>query len=394
MSKTRKLTGLMMLATCTTLFTGRAWGEPDNSSPQVKILRVPSGGIQPQVVADRMGTIHLIYFHGDLAHGDVAYVRMPKTEERFSDPIRVNSTPGSSIAIGNIRGPQLALGKNNRVHVVWNGSDKAVPRGPHNQLPMIYTRLNDDGNSFEPERNMIHSAYGLDGGGSVAADDAGNVYVAWHAPKPDANGEEYRCVWVTHSTDEGKTFAPERQAISDETGACGCCGMKAFADNQGAIYCLYRSAREKIHRDMYLLTSTDHGVNFLGEKLHEWEGGTCPMSMESFCQNGDSAYAAWETGDQVYFSRVDQKFGLKSAPISPPGNPKGRKHPVLASNARGQIILAWTEGMGWQKGGAVAWQVFDKGGKPIGDSGRARGVPIWSLVAVFNNPDGSFSVIY
>jgi hypothetical protein len=394
MSKTTKLTALMMMAVVMVILAAQTRGEPDTRSPRVNLLRVPNGGIQPQVAVDRIGTIHLIYFHGDPAHGDVSYVRMSKTEKTFSDPIGVNSIPGSAIAIGNIRGPQLAVGKNGRVHVAWNGSDKAAPKGPHNETPMIYTRLNDAGTAFEPERNIIRDAYGLDGGGSVAADATGNVFVAWHAPKLGVKGEENRCVWMAHSTDEGKSFAPERQAISDETGACGCCGMKAFADNQGTTYCLYRSARERIHRDMYLLTSTDQGANFLGQKLHEWEGGTCPMSMENFYQNGDSVYAAWETGDQVYFTRIDQKLGQGSAPIFPPGDPKGRKHPVLAGNARGQIILAWTEGMGWQKGGAVAWQVFDKEGKPMGDISRARGVPTWSLVAVFANPDGSFTVVY
>ena len=33
---------------------------------------------------------------------------------------------------------------------------------------------------------------------------------------------------------------------------------------------------------------------------------------------------------------------------------KGRKHPVVAGNARGETILAWTEGVGWNRGGSVA----------------------------------------
>jgi len=287
----------------------------------------------------------------------------------------------------------MAIGKNGRIHVAWNGSDKA-PKGSRGEVPMLYSRMTDSGTAFEPERNVIGSAYGLDGGGSVAADEAGNVYVAWHAPQPSAKGEENRCVWVAHSSDEGKNFAPERQAFSEPTGACGCCGMKAFADSEGKIYCLYRSAKEQIHRDMYLLTSTDRGARFQGEKLHEWEAGTCPMSMESFCQAGNTVLAAWETSDQVYFTRIDRKTGQRSAPISPPGDPKRRKFPVVAANARGQTILAWTEGMGWQKGGSVAWQVFDEKGNPIGDIGRADGVPTWSLVAVFAHPDGSFVVVY
>ena len=35
--------------------------------------------------------------------------------------------------------------------------------------------------------------------------------------------------------------------------------MKAFADREGSVYVLYRSAREKVNRDMVLLTSTNHG---------------------------------------------------------------------------------------------------------------------------------------
>jgi hypothetical protein len=394
MEKSRLGFYLIFLVGCLFGLLGHAQADGGGTPPKVGILRVPHGGLQPQVVVDQKGKTHLIYFQGEPANGDVYYARMLKNEERFSEPMRVNSTPGSAIAIGNIRGPQMALGKNGRVHVAWNGSGKAVPIGPQDQPPMIYTRLNDAGTAFEPERNVIQSAYGLDGGGSVAADDAGNIYVAWHAPKPDARGEENRCVWLVHSSDEGKTFSPERQAFSEPTGACGCCGMKAFADNQGAVYFLYRSAREKIHRDMYLLTSADKGARFQGEKLHEWEGGTCPMSLESFCQSRDAVLAAWETADQVYFARVDPNSGQRPTALSPPGEPKGRKHPVIASNDRGQIILAWTEGMGWQKGGSVAWQVFDKEGKSIGEIGRVRGVPTWSLVAAFARPDGSFTVVY
>ncbi len=370
-----------------------AHAENDKTLPVVTLMRVPNRGIQPQVAVDRRGTVHMIYFHGEPANGDVFYVRMDKGEETFSPALQVNSTPGSAIAIGNIRGPQMAIGKNGRVHVAWNGSDKAT-KGPHREVPLLYSRLNDAGTAFEPERNVIHAAYGLDGGGSVAADDAGNVYVAWHAPKPAVKGEENRCVWVAHSSDEGTSFAPERQAFSEPTGACGCCGMKAFADSNGRIYFLYRSATERVHRDMYLLTSNDQGSRFQGEKLHEWEAGTCPMSMESFCQSGDAVLAAWETADQVYFARIDQKSGKRSAPIAAPGEPNRRKFPVMASNARRQTILVWTEGMGWQKGGEVAWQVFDDKGKPIGDIGRANGVPTWSLVAAFPRPDGSFVVVY
>jgi hypothetical protein len=373
---------------------GRAESPAKAERPtEVTLLRVPDKGIQPQVAVDGKGTVHLIYFSGDPAHGDIFYVRSETGGDKFSRPLRVNSGAGSAIAIGNIRGAHLALGKNGRVHVAWNGSDKAEPKGPGN-APMLYARLNDAGTAFEPQRNLIQSAAVLDGGGSLAADGAGNVYVSWHSPPPGVRGEGNRCVWVAHSADDGKTFAAAKRANDEPTGACGCCGMRAFADSKGTVYMLYRAAREDVHRDMYLLTSADKGEHFRGEKVHEWQVTTCPMSSEAFAEGGGEVLAAWETDGQVYYCRIDQATGKRSPPVAAPGRAQGRKHPVVAVNTRGETLLAWTEGMGWSKGGSLGWQVFDKDGKATGPKGRADGVPTWSLVAVFARPDAGFTVVY
>ena len=71
-----------------------------DTTSKVSLLRVPNGGIQPQAMVDRKGTVHLIYFSGDPRAGDIFYVRSV-AGETFSAPIRVNSRPGSAIAIGN-----------------------------------------------------------------------------------------------------------------------------------------------------------------------------------------------------------------------------------------------------------------------------------------------------
>jgi hypothetical protein len=360
---------------------------------KVKLLRVPNRGIQPQVAVDSKGIFHLIYFGGDAGGGDIFYVRS-KDGVSFSRPLRVNSKPGSAIAIGNIRGAHLAAGKKGRVHVAWNGSNKGEPKDSVKPAPMLYARINDAGTAFEPQRNIIRSAFGLDGGGSVAADQAGNVYVTWHAPEPDTKGEASRRVWVAVSTNDGKTFAREKSAYAKPTGACGCCGMRAFADRKGKVYVLYRSAAEQTQRDMYLLISTDKGARFRGADLDPWKIETCPMSSAAFAEGPAGVLAAWETRGQVYYTRIDRATGKRSAPIAAPGHSQGRKHPVVAANAKGETILVWTEGMGWMRGGTLAWQVFDKSGKPTKDKGQADGVPTWSLVAVFARGDGGFTVVY
>ncbi|MEO7145777.1 MAG: sialidase family protein, partial [Bryobacteraceae bacterium] len=221
------------------------------SRPRVTLDRVPDSGLQPQVVVDSHGTVHLLYFRGAANAGDLLYAHSTGNGATFSRPIQVNSQPGSAIAVGNIRGAHIAVGRNGRVYVAWNGSSAATaPNTPAGKIPMLVTRLNDAGTAFEPQRNVIQFAYGLDGGGAIAADRYGRVFVFWHAPAPGAKGEAERRVWVARSSNDGLTFDRERPAFNQSTGACGCCGMAAFADSNGGVYALYRSASQIVHRDI------------------------------------------------------------------------------------------------------------------------------------------------
>ena len=361
-------------------------------STRVQLVRTPNGGIQPQAAVDAKGVIHLLYFKGESRVGDVFYVRQEPGQENFSKPIQVNTQPDAAMAVGTIRGPQMAMGRNGRVHVAWNGH--APEKGDYMQAPMLYTRLNDAGTAFEPERDVITVARGLDGGGSVAADNQGNVYVTWHVPKPgNTEGEAGRALFVAHSADDGKTFAPEKLATTKPTGACGCCGMKAFADSQGNVFALYRGAAEKVNRDVFLLASHNRGADFEVALSHPWKIETCVMSSASFSETTAGVLAAWESTDKVFFARVNPKTLKVSEPVSPPGVTK-RKHPVAVGNAQGEVLLAWTEGTGWQKGGAVAWQLFDAKGQPTAEKGRADGVPVWGLVAAVPQADGGFVIFY
>lgn len=362
--------------------------------PQVTLVKTPNGGIQPQAVLDSKGVLHLIYFKGSPAAGDIYYVKKAPDASSFSKPIRVNSVPGSAVAIGSVRGAQLAIGKNGVVHVAWFGSSKARPRGPSNSTPMLYTRSNAAGTAFEPERNVMQFATGLDGGGSVAAGPAGDVYVAWHG-NPNKNGEAHRQVYVAKSTNNGKSFAREAPAFGDPTGACGCCGMRIFVGRRGDVYILYRAAAEKIHRDIYLLVSTDHGRTFKGVDISKWLLDACPMSTDFISESRGRILIAWERAGQVYYGAVTPGSDHMRLIVPAPGQSKDRKHPVIVGSANGDTLLAWTEGTAWQRGGALAWQVFDKSGKALPEKGiKADAIPAWSLVAAVARADGGFTIFY
>ncbi len=361
---------------------------------EVRLQRVPGGGLQPQAIVDARGTLHLVYLAGDPKACDVFYSRRAAGKTDFSAPLRVNSQPSSAIAIGTIRGAQFALGKAGRVHIVWNGSGQALPKPATQSSPLLYTRLNDAGTAFEPQRNLIAGTLHLDGGGTVAADADGNVYALWHGSPPDNKaGEVGRAVFLARSKDEGKTFQPEREVSPEASGACGCCGMRAFADAQGNVFALFRTASTALDRDMMLLVSRDRGERFSGDYVHRWRVGQCPMSSEFLAEVGGRVFAAWETAGPIQFASLDAKTVKATPPAGPAVMVKG-KHPVLAVNKSGETLVVWTEGTGWQRGGALAWQVFAKDGPPAGPPQRRDGVPMWGLAAAVAEPDGSFTVLY
>ncbi|MGH9800620.1 MAG: sialidase family protein [Blastocatellia bacterium] len=385
-----------------TAFTSSA----HKAEEKVKLVRTPNDGIQPQAVMDERGALHLIYLAGEPAASDVFYVRrLPG--QKFSTPLRVNSQPGSAIATGTIRGAQIALGKNGRVHVAWNGSTNSGATGSH-EAPMLYARMNDAGTAFEAQRNLMQFTHALDGGGSVAADKLGNVYVVWHGAG-EQKGEANRRVWLARSTDDGKTFAREvavdtpannkdnNKDNNKLTGACGCCGMRAFVDGRGALSLLYRTATDMTERGMFLLTSTDKGKTFSGARLDNWNLTSCPMSSATMTTNLKQNLAAWENNGQVFFAalnRIGTASGSDLLKFSAPDTTGKRKHPTIATNAHGETILVWTEGTGWKKGGSLAWQVFDRNGQPTAEKGTAPGVPVWGLATVVAEADGSFTAIY
>ncbi|HEU4752256.1 MAG TPA: sialidase family protein [Armatimonadota bacterium] len=258
---------------CRPLAPASAQAASPPSARRVELLKTPNGGIQPQAVLDGRGILHLVYLKGTPGACDVFYQRRPVAGGEWSEPLRVNRIPGSAVAVGTIRGAQLAVGRDGRVHVLWAGSTQTVKDSPRG-MPLFYSRLDDAGKAFEPERNLMQFTMNLDGGGSIAADAAGSVYVAFHAAEQKMGGEGARRLFLARSRDDGKSWTREVAVNPEPTGACPCCSTKAFVDARGALYVLYRSAQDKTDRGMVLLTSADHGTTFISRRVDPWQVDT------------------------------------------------------------------------------------------------------------------------
>ena len=335
---------------------------------EVASIRVPDGGISPQCLTDSSGITHVIYYKGSPESGDIFYSTIQKGSTKCGPSVRVNSQAGSAVALGTIRAAQMALGKNNSVHVVWNGSQKA-------QGQFLYSR-SIDGKSFSPQKDVKGNTSHIDGGGSVAANSQGNVFIVWHANKTGTAGEENRRVFTAVSSNNGETFSAEKEVSPNNLGICPCCSLKAYAKEKELVI-LFRGAKGA-NRDVYQLLSKDSGRSFKITNIGKWRAQQCPMSSQSLNYGSKGLLKAWENDGKIYFTNQSGKL------MSIPG--KGnKKHPVIAENSQGNLLIAWAEGTGWNKGGDLCFQELSSSGRPLTKIRRIQnGVKVWSVINAFS----------
>lgn len=349
---------------------------------EITFERVPEDGVQPQIAAASDGTLHLVYLKGSKTSYDVRHAsKMPGGN--WSDSRTVNSAPGTAVAMGTIRGAQIAIGKDNALHIVWNG-----PGSKDQPAPLLYTRSLDGGRSFEPQRNLRADTKALDGGASIAASSKGEVFIVWHGAAADATpGEINRRVFILKSTDNGQNFAAPTIANADDPGVCACCSLKAFVTPSGELFTLYRAAREPAQRDVVLMTSRDGGATFQHRDVGRWAINACPMSSFSAISDGKHTRGAWEAEGKVFTAPLDGQSDALAVSES------NTRHPALAISAKGETLVSWSIGTGWQRGGQLGWQVLDTAGKPTAERGTKPGVPVWGFTAAYAEGE-RFVVMY
>jgi hypothetical protein len=351
------------------------------SATEIKLERVPENGVQPQVTLSPDGTVHLVYLTGKPEASDIRYAKRGPKEPAWSVPLTVNSDPSSAVAVGTIRGAQIAAGRDGCIHVVWNG---AARNGQHAAAPLYYAKL--ENGKFTAQRTLNAGTIHLDGGASVAADDKGGVFVVWHAAAPDGKSEADRRVYLCRSTDHGKTFTDAAPVKGAPPGVCSCCSLKAGVGGDGALRVVYRNVHGAKNRDMTLLESTDAGASFTMSELDSWQIAACPMSSAAMLAHGKESLWAWEEERHI----GTRLSAANTAKIAVPGG----RHPTLAANARGETLVAWSTGTAWQKGGRFGWALLSPKADVLHRKDAAGDLPVWGHTAAFADAAGDFVILH
>ena len=357
------------------------------TSEPVTLMRIPDDGRMPQASIDRDGTIHLMYYRGAMTGGDLFYVNRSRNTSEWSTPTRVNSTPRSAIGMGPMDGGDMVFDQGptdgGRIHAAWFIDE------PNR---FVYTRNTENLSSFEPQRVLLERPDEVvEARASVTTNGRGRVFVAWHGATIKKADDAHRAVFLITSQDGGDSFGPPIIISRQSEGACGCCSLEMFAVND-TVLVSYRGAGENVRRGQRLLKSTDGGQTFVDTLIQPWPIAACPVTTTTFARGPDVTRVAWETQGQVYFASIE---ALTDA-VSPGGEARfRRKNPAIATNQRGETLLAWGDAPGYRAGGTLNWQLFDAEHHPLSDPGPATDtIPSGSAPAIVTQPDGTFVVLY
>jgi hypothetical protein len=322
------------------------------AAPEVRVVEVPGGGGVPDAETGADGTIHLVWVKAD----DVWYAKSTDNGRSFSAPLRVNSDPGTAHPPNMFRGPDVAVGRDGMVHVIWYNNAFQRKR-PKDEWGVNYARLEAKAGAFTPTRNLNHLP---SDGFSLGTNERGQVAVVYMTGKLN----------LLTSQDNGETFAPPREI--EGVDPCECCASRALLDGNGTLFTFYRDKAENV-RDMFVLRVRERSVlgGLVDQQLstrtrlstRPWSIAGCPMTGESLTRAGNGFVAAWETKGEVSFTRLDAS-----------GKPSGTPEFEVAPRGKFPIALANTDDIvcvSWKEGSQLNWRLFDRDNRPIGEPDSA-----------------------
>ena len=368
-------------------------GGLDTALAEVIIQRTPDGGLQPRMVRDVDGDIHLLYFKKRLnrpaAREGNLYYRQYDTElQRFGLPVKVSSQ-AFAMQTFSIARAAVDIDGEGRIHVMWY-----MPR----ESQFNYSRSNPERTQFEPLRPMVSQyAKGIDAGGEVTARGA-EVAIIWGAG--DLSREYERTMFARFSHDYGASFGEEIMISNPDLGACACCSMAADYMNDQDILVAYRSAIDGVGRHMQLLTVNGVDGEISGasygamHELQQWELSACPLSTNDIGSDEDAKkWLVFETKSRIM--QLNLSVAGDPVAVGEPFSETRQKNPAIAFDQDNNRLIVWGEAISHARGGRLNLKIFDAQGK---DTGYVPGEEItiddYSFPAAAGLPNGDFLVLY
>lgn len=246
-----------------------------------------------------------------------------------------------------------------------------------------FVRSTDGGAHWSAPVNVTDdSTFGSHNFETLFAGHDGALYASWLDGRLGKS-----TVFMTRSTDGGKTWSPNQRVSSGE--ACPCCRTTMASAPDGSLYLAWRRVFPGNVRDIVVAKSTDHGASWqepVRAHADNWVFDGCPHAGPSLqVDDNGRVHIAWWTGKQgsagVWYARSDDAGRTFSAPV-PLGVAEFSRpaHVQLAFGGRGRLIAAWDDGtlatprivVRTSRDSGAHWSES----RTLSDSGKVAGFPV------------------
>lgn len=368
-------TALLALAGCKQVAATREISAP----PQPVQISAPGiDAAEPATAAAQDGTFYVAWVNHDAKQADVMLARFNHKAEMQGSPVRVNREPGVATAWRGDQ-PSIAVAPDGAVYVLWTAR---VNAGHKHGTDIYLSASTDRGQSFASEVKVNDDkAPGPHGMHSLAVAKDGRIYAGWldernvHVPKPSTKAEGHhmesnRDLYLSYSTDGGRTFSANRKVASD---ACPCCKTALAVSADGTLYAGWRQVLPGNYRHIAVASSTDGGTKFSAPVVvsdDRWMLQGCPVSGPSLSVDTASGnlkvvwYAAGEGGAPGVYVAESKDKGHSFSPRQLLSQENVRGTPAIAVGSNNLIAL-------WQSADAIETKMRD-----IGSAGSALSVAV------------------
>ena len=283
--------------------------------------------------------------------------------------------------------PQLAADRSGAISALYVvGREIPGKRWPVSALR--YTRSTDLGRTWSRPVTVNDGAeFGAHNFHALTAAPDGSLLATWLDAREGSSG-----VWMSRSTDGGRTWAPNRPIYTDPT--CPCCRTAVAVAGDGAIYVAWRAVLQGDVRDVVVSRSDDDGKSWsapVRARDDGWVYPGCPHAGPSLEVDArGTLHLGWWTGKEgeagVYYARSENGGRTFAAQPIAVGKHARPAHIQLALDADSAVVVAWDDGHGEIP--RVLLRRSTDGGKSFGptaelsDPGVAASYPV---VAVYGD---------
>ncbi|MDX6710704.1 MAG: hypothetical protein QOH96_1720 [Blastocatellia bacterium] len=315
-----------------------------NIGPIVRVSSENGIAAEPALAAAGDGGVYVVWIEHRDQEADVMFTHFSPDSKTQEPAIRVNPESGMATAW---RGdpPTIAVAPDGTIFVGWTTRAQS-PFGHATNI--VLSASSDRGKSFakpvkvnDDQKPAVHGMHSL----AVGAD--GHVYMAWlderniPQPEPSASAEGHhnhaesnREVFVTSSTDGGRTFASNRRAAVD---VCPCCKTALAVGTDRRVYLSWRQVLPGDFRHIALASSTDDAQTFSSPVIvsdDQWVLNGCPVSGATLSAGTEGIisvlwYAEGEKGQPGLYTSRSSDGGRTFTP----------RELVAASSAHGTPVL-------------------------------------------------------